>query len=55
MRLRDDARIESLVFFEEHLTMVAKLKPTKEQKEDNKKNGKKNEDRLDRFKKAKSI
>lgn len=31
LRLRDDARIESLVFFEEHLTLVAKLKPSKEE------------------------
>lgn len=56
LRLRDDSRIESLVFFEEHLTMVAKLKPSKNQKEESKKAGSKNEgERIDRFKKAKTI
>lgn len=78
LRLRDDPRIDSLIFFEEQMIMVAHLKPkdaknsnkieenkSEENKEESKankkpKNGDKkqretNGDRLDKFKKAKSL
>ena len=56
LRLRDDSRVDSLVFFEEHLTMVAHLKQTKKQKEAAQGGkGQSNEEKLDKFKKAKNL
>jgi len=48
IKIRDDSRVESVIFFEEHLTLIALLK------------GKKNEssnpeERRDKFKKIKSL
>lgn len=48
LRLRDDPRIDSVIFFEEHLTLVAHLKGAKNA-------GKDQEAKRDKFKKAKTI
>lgn len=47
LRLRDDPRIDSVIFFEEHLTLVAHLKGAKAHKDQ--------EAKRDKFKKAKTI
>lgn len=55
LRLRDDPRIDSLVFFEEQLTVVAHLKPTVVKGSEKQQKGSGPEKQLERFKNIKSL